>query len=192
MNLIHCAARARAAAIPVILATLAIASGASAHDGHDHADPKPAAVESSGGPRFATAAGPFELVGALDGRRLVLWLDRADDNAPIAGASIELDVGGRSHTARAEGDVYVVELDTAPAPGVVPIAATIVAGGDADLLAAELRIEAPRPAADADHGAHGALLPPDTLRLVAVASIAALVAGLVGWRAGRRRDGARA
>jgi hypothetical protein len=75
---------------------------------------------------------------------------------------------------------------------VVPIAATIVAGGDADLLAAELRIEAPRPAADADHSAHGALLPPDTLRLVAVASIAALVAGLVGWRAGRRRDGARA
>jgi hypothetical protein len=187
--LLGIAARARAGAF---LAALALASGASAHDGHDHGDAKPSTVEAAGAPRFVAAAGPFELVGALDGRRLVLWLDRADDNAPIAGASIELDVGSRSHTARAEGDVYVVELDAAPAPGVVPIAATIVAGNDADLLAAELRIEAPPPAADADHGAHGSLLPPDTLRLAAVASISALVAGLVGWRAGRRRDGAQA
>ncbi|MCA3178789.1 MAG: hypothetical protein O9345_19065 [Burkholderiaceae bacterium] len=183
------AARVRAAAV---LAALALASGASAHDGHDHADPKPAAGESSGGPRFAAAAGPFELVGALEGRRLVLWLDRADDNAPIAGASIELDVGGRSHAARAEGDVYVVELDAAPAPGVVAIAATIVAGEDADLLAAELRIEAPPPAADAARAAGGWVLPSDALRLAGVAAVAALVAGLVGWRAGRRRAGARA
>jgi hypothetical protein len=180
--------RAGAAVLaPALAAALGalVAAGAGAHEGHDH-DAAPGAVARvEGGPRFAATAGPFELVGALDGRRLVLWLDRADDTAPIVGASIDLDVGGRAHAAAPEGDVYVVRLDAAPAPGTLPIVATVVAGGDADVLAAELRIEAPAPPS-AGGTAQAATMPGDTARIVAVGAIAALVAGSVGWLAGRR------
>jgi hypothetical protein len=190
-----CAAPAPARAARAALAALAAlalgggAGAAAAHDGHDHGE-RPSAAAPGGGPRFAAEAGPFELVGALDGRRLVLWLDRADDTAPITGATIELDVGGRSTVAVPEGEVYVVELDAAPAPGVLPVAATIVAGADADVIAAELRIDPPTAPADrAPPGTGVAGYGPVALAAAGVGI--ALVAGALGWAAGRRRGTAR-
>ena len=179
------AARRAAAAL-----LLALAAGASAHDGHDHGDAAPGAP-AAGGPRFAVATDLFELVGALDGRRLVLWLDRSEDTSPVVGARLELDVGGRSVAVRPEGDAYVAMLDAPPPPGVLPIAATVVAGDDADVLAAELRIEPPAPAPGGSAGdaasARASADATGAVRLAAVAAGAALVAGAIGWRAGRRR-----
>ncbi len=182
-------ARMRALAACV---AVGLAAHAAAHEGHDHGAPAPVAAPA-GGPRFAAATGTFELVGALEGRRLVLWLDRADSNAPVVGATIELDLGGRALVAKPDGDVYVAELDAPPAPGTLPVAATVVAGTDADVLAGELRIEPS--AADAGGPATATRWPGgigdrDTLRLAVVGTGAALVAGLLGWAAGRRRRAA--
>lgn len=167
-----------------------LAAGTSAHDGHDHGDAAPSA-SVAGGPRFAVATDLFELVGALDGRRLVLWLDRTDDTSPVVGARLELDVGGRSVAVRPEGDAYVAMLDASPPPGVLPIAATVMAGDDADVLAAELRIGPPARATGVSSGdatsAPAGVDATGTVRLAAVGAGAALVAGAIGWTAGRRR-----
>lgn len=184
----RCIVRARGQALAACVA-VALAAHAVAHEGHDHDAPPPAAAPA-GGPRFTAGTETFELVGALEGRRLVLWLDRADSNAPVVGATIEIDLGGRARVAKPDGDVYVVELDAPPAPGTLPVAATVVAGADADVLAGELRIEPPAPAAAGPAAAArraGGVGSADTLRLAAVGTGAALVAGLLGWSAGRRR-----
>jgi hypothetical protein len=184
----RCNAVARVRALAACVG-VTLAAHSAAHEGHDHDTPAPAAAPA-GGPRFTAGTETFELVGALEGRRLVLWLDRADSNAPVVGATIELDLGGRALVAKPDGDVYVAELDAPPAPGTVPVAATVVAGADADVLAAELRIEPPAPAAAGPAAAARwprGLGSADTLRLAAVGTGAALVAGLLGWAAGRRR-----
>ena len=178
---------ARAALAAALLAA-AIVAPSRAHEGHDHADEAPvSATPSPSGPRFAAVGDRFELVGALDGRRLLLWLDGADDNAPVAGASIELDVAGESIAARAEGGVYVAELARVPAPGRLPVAATVVAGDASDLLAAELLVEPP---AAAPAGATRTAAPARTegpWTTVAIAAAAAAAAGALGWGAARRR-----
>lgn len=118
------------------------------HD-HDHGDAAPMAAGTAL-PRFAATSELFELVGVLDGRRVTLYLDRTDDNAPVTGALIELEIAGTKLQAAARDDVYEVELPAEPKPGVLPVTATVTAGQDLDLLAGELDIH------DDEHGAeHG-------------------------------------
>ncbi len=88
-------------------------------------------------------------MGVLDGRQLTLYLDRAADNAPVIGAQIELEIGGAPHKleiggaphkATVQDEVYALTLPAAPQPGVLPVTATVTAGAEMDLLAAELEI----------------------------------------------------
>lgn len=126
-----------------LLAVLSIATAlflpplAHAGDGHDHGDAAPATTGPAL-PRFAAVSDAFELVGVLDGKRITLWLDRADDNAPVTGARIELDIAGEKLQAEPHDDAYEVVLATQPKPGVLPITATVTAGQEMDLLAGEL------------------------------------------------------
>lgn len=126
-----------------LLAVLSIAAAilfpvlAHTADGHDHGEAASAATGPAL-PRFAAVSDVFELVGVLDGKRITLWLDRADDNAPVIGARIELDIAGEKLQAEPHGDVYEVVLASEPKPGVLPITATVTAGQEADLLAGEL------------------------------------------------------
>lgn len=173
-------------AVAVGLAVLAGSlAPALAHEGHDHDEPAQAAADAApSSPRFAAAGDAFELVGALDGRRLVLWLDRLADNAPVTGARLELDIAGRARLALPQGEAYVAELDAPLPAGRSAIVATVTVGAEADLIAAELDVpDAARlPAgADAPRGAASAV----GLGLWTGAAIAA-VAGLLGWAIGRR------
>lgn len=95
-------------------------------------------------PRFAAVGDRFELVGALEGRRLTLWLDRFADNAPVTGATLEIEIGDAKLVGRAIDDRYEVELPAPPAPGVVPVTVTVTTADDMDLLAAELVVPAGR------------------------------------------------
>lgn len=158
-----------------------------AHEGHDHgAEQRPTEALPAVGPRFAAASDAFELVGALDGRRLTLWLDRFADNAPVTGASIEIEVGDAKAVAKATGDTYVAELAALPATGTLPVTATIAAGGVTDLLASEIVLGAAGPAAPGDSTAVPAPAGAPALdRSVLIAS--AIVAGLLGWGLARRR-----
>lgn len=155
---------------------LALAFSALAHlpalagEGHDHGDAAP----TTGGtvaPRFAAVSDTFELVGILNGKAITLYLDRAADNSPVKGASIELDIGGAKFKAAPHGDAeYEVLLPEAPKPGVLPVTATVTAGPESDLLAGEL---------DLHEAAHTEAAPAVPLQRYAIWGGAGL-AGLVG------------
>lgn len=172
----------------VLVVASVLPAVARAHEGHDHDTPaKPTAVDPDR-PRFVASSDLFELVGMLDGRRLTLWLDRFSDNVPLTGASIDLDVGDERVAVRADGDRYVAELSRPLTGTTVAITATVVHEKASDLLAADLVLPT---VAD---GAPTAMREPDRpagwfdLRLVGVALGSAIVAGIIGWAAGRGRS----
>lgn len=121
-------------------AALFIAPAALAGEGHDH-DAAPAAAAGTALPRFAAVSELFELVGIVDGTRLTVYLDRHDDNAPVAGATVALELDGTpvALTEGADGSFEGTLAEALP-PGVVPVTATITAGPDTDLLAGELDV----------------------------------------------------
>lgn len=103
---------------------------------------QPAAI-----PVFTAVSDDFEVVGRLLPEGLVLYVDRADSNAPVLGATLELEQGGRSPPAtfRPErGDYLLADaawLAPLRQPGITPIAITLLADKDSDLLSGELRVE---------------------------------------------------
>lgn len=108
--------------------------------GHDHGE---TATQASGSslPRFAAVSEDLELVGIVNGKHLMLYLDRFTDNSPVNEALIEIDIGGKKYKAQKHGDgEYEVTLDSALEPGVIAITATIIAGDLSDLLAADLEL----------------------------------------------------
>jgi hypothetical protein len=173
-------------ALPALLVLMPPA--APAHDGHDHGDDPPArSAPAAGGPRFAVATEVFELVGAIDGRRVTLWLDRAQTNDPVAGATIELELGGVAVRLKADADVYVGELAAAPPPGRHPVAATVIAGAASDLLAGELVVAAPPDSAATPLRGSAATGSDGRPGTAAIAALSAALAAAIAWIAARRR-----
>lgn len=90
----------------------------------------------------------FEAVGRLKEDGLSWYIDQADSNVPVLGAAVEIESGGRSVKAvfRPEtGDYWVADeawLNPLRAAGHHPLALTVIAGQDSDLLAGELHVEA--------------------------------------------------
>lgn len=165
------------------LAVAFAAAPAHAQDGHDHGPAASAAATAL--PRFAASSEAFELVGVLDGKRLTLYLDHADDNTPVADATLELELGGHKIALQPHGPgEFEAELAEAPAPGVLALTATVVAGAESDLLAGELDIHADTHASEA---ADGTAWPPYVpWVLAALFALLAAVLGLRRTRAGRR------
>jgi len=109
-----------------------------AGEGHDHGD-APAATGGPALPRFTAVSELFELVGVVNGKQITLYLDRFGDGSPVKDAKLELELGGvkvpvESH---AEGE-FEATLTQELKPGVVAVAATVMAGEESDLLAGEL------------------------------------------------------
>lgn len=122
-----------------------------AGDGHDHGSLAPAATGSAL-PRFAAASELFELVGVLNGKQITLYLDRAADNSPVTEAQIEIDIGGQKFKATKQGsDEFEIVLPEAPKPGELSITATVTAGTETDLLAAELDVHEAEHTDEAEH-----------------------------------------
>jgi hypothetical protein len=120
--------------------------------GHDHGE-APAATSGAASPRFAATSENFELVGILNEKNLALYLDRATDNSPVKNAKLELEIAGKPVAVEAVGEgEFLAKLDAALPEGSVPVTATIVAGQDSDLLAADLDVHA---AAHSDNKATG-------------------------------------
>jgi hypothetical protein len=171
--------------LAALLVSIATAWPLAAHagPGHDHGDAAPA-PSGPALPRFAAESETFELVGVLNGRQLTLYLDRAADNAPVAGAQIELEIAGVKHQAQAQDNTYGVTLPAPPKPGVLPITATITAGAELDLLAGELDLH---DHAHAEESAHSHAWP--ARAGWAVAGLAALaVLFIIGRRLATRRQ----
>lgn len=138
----------------VWVAVLAMASAlpAPAHEGHDHGAPVP--LDSSWAPRASARSDDFDLVAVLVADKLVVWLDRGADNAPVRGASIEVESGAWKERATAAADgSYHLPAGALAAPGVHELVFTVEAGSAVDLLPASLLVPAPEaPPARSDNG----------------------------------------
>jgi hypothetical protein len=124
-----------------------------AGDGHDHGE----APVTSGGPalpRFAAVSEAFELVGIVNGKQITLYLDRFADGSPVKDAKLELELGGVKVPVEphAEGE-FEATLAQELKPGVVAVAATVMAGDETDLLAGELDLH--EEAATSEAPVHG-------------------------------------
>lgn len=111
-----------------------------AHEGHDHeAATKPADVQVA--PRFELRSEDFELVGVLAGKNLIIYLDRAADNAPVPGAQIEIEGQGIKGVATEMANgIYQLSVPALTQAGIYPLTLTIQAGEIVDLLLASLEI----------------------------------------------------
>lgn len=170
-----------------LAAAMGLPMTAAADEGHDHGE-APAAAAAPALPRFATSSELFELVGVVDGQRITVYLDRFEDNTPVKAARLELQVGSAKVALKelADGE-FEGTLPQALEPGVTPVTATVVAGNDTDLLAADLDVHADEHG-EAEHTHGGA----ETLAWAAgvLAALAALAWAARRALAGRRMGGA--
>ena len=154
-------------------ALLATALPAQAGPGHDHGE-APAAAATAGAalPRFATSTELFELVGVLKDRQLTLYLDHSASNAPVKGATLELEIAGAKLPVQASGEgEFQATLAQALPEGVSPVVASVSTAEASDLLAAEIDVH-PDTAADAHgHGLDWRKTWPWALALLAVAAL---------------------
>ena len=129
-------------------ALLGITSAGTAfsHTGHPHGEEAPpGAVQTA--PR-ATAASPlFELVAVANGTGLLIYLDRFETNAPVIGATVDVETPTGPASAVQDGEVYLLETPWAAKPGTYELLFTIAAGTDIDFLTATLTIPEPLVAA---------------------------------------------
>jgi hypothetical protein len=172
-------------AAAALLAALFASPAAADEGGHDHG--APAAVAGPALPRFSAVSDAFELVGVVNGKQLMVYLDRFDDNAPVKGAQVELELGGAKVTLKPHADgEYEGTLAQELPPGVTAVTATVVAGKLNDLLAGDIDVHADTHAAEV----HG----PGWRRAVAWSLGAMAMLGLVVWVVKRfvaaRRSGA--
>lgn len=124
-----------------------------AGEGHDH-DEAPVAAGGPALPRFTAESELFELVGVVNGKQITLYLDRFADGSPVKDAKLELELGGVKVPVEphAEGE-FDVDLAQELKPGVISVAATVIAGDETDLLVGELDLhEEAAASATPEHG----------------------------------------
>ena len=107
-------------------------------------------------PRFTATSETFELVGVVNGKQVTLYLDRYADGSPVKNAKLELELGGVKVPVKphAEGE-FEATLVQELKPGVVSVAATVIAGEETDLLAGELDMHEEAHAEEATAHTHG-------------------------------------
>jgi RND family efflux transporter MFP subunit len=147
---------ARTTAVAWVFAACALfASVGLAHEGHDHGEAPSATAPAAGSPRVAATSERYQLVGIVEGEVLVIYLDRADDNAPVTSAAIEVSLDGEPFKAELQEKSATYEV-TAPIlrkAGSYEVLVTLTEGSAQDLLVGTLAI--PVTAGQADTGGSG-------------------------------------
>jgi len=111
-----------------------------AHEGHDDEEPT---TTDTALPRFVAASDVFELVGVVNGTHITLYLDRAEDNTPVSGATLELDIGSaRVPVQEVAAGEFEATLSAALPEGRTSVTALVETQSDSDLLAFDLDIHA--------------------------------------------------
>lgn len=137
--------QARALILVMAIAFPAWAGGDSS-DGHTHAVPEPVPMKASA-PRAAAVSEEFEAVVVLEGKKLLLYLDRYSSNEPVAGATVEIEGDALTGVAaESSPGVYVIDAGALPA-GSHALTIAVETADSADLLLATLDI-APAPVVD--------------------------------------------
>jgi len=124
------------------LVSLWLTTSVFAGAGHDHGvEETPTLPTVQAMPRLVLESSQFELVGILEEHGLHLYLDDYASNAPVSGATLELEIAGQRITAQAEADGnYHADLPQPLSEGQHPVLVTILAEQGSDLLIGELNI----------------------------------------------------
>ncbi len=123
--------------------TLASVGGVAAHEGHDHGAPPPP-VSTTIAPRVEASSLVFEAVVIARGAELQVYIDTFDTNAPVAGASVEMDTpSGVITGVETEPGVYAFATPWVTTPGSYDLAITVIADAGFDVLIGSLTIPAP-------------------------------------------------
>lgn len=123
--------------------TLPAWAGGDSSDGHSHAAAAPV-VTTATAPRAVTATEAFEIVVVLEGKKLVVYVDRFATNEPVAKAKVEIEGAGlKGLASETSPGTYVMDVVAAIPPANYPLTISIEAGDSADLLTATLDIPAP-------------------------------------------------
>ena len=165
----------------MMLAFLAFALPAAAHEGHgDEAPPVASAL-----PRTETHSDLFEIVAVLQpGGVLTIYLDRWADNAPVEGA-VTLTLDGQEVAAERQGiGLFVARSPLLAQPGARDIVFTVSAGEEMDLLTASL--EVPAVVVAETVGASALAFLRDTATQIAIGTLLLLAGVLVGRGSVRR------
>ena len=80
--------------VTLVAFSLPVWAGGDSSDGHSHAAPAPLPVSQSVTPRAAAATEEFEVVTSLEGKTLVVHVDRFASNEPVTQAKVEIEGGG--------------------------------------------------------------------------------------------------
>ncbi len=154
-------------------------------DDHSHGPATPAPVASNAQAlRVEAASELFELVGVLDGDKLVMHLDRFASNEPVTGAKITVEGGPLNATAAVERDgIYTAPAAGLAAPGTHPLVFTVQAGEASDLLTGDLVVASPAAAAAHTEGIDWPSFTKPALATLGLVLV--FGAGLIAWR--RRR-----
>jgi hypothetical protein len=129
---------------PFVAALLFAATfSAFGHGGEDHGAPPPA-LKQSVAPRTSASTGEFEVVAALAGRQLVVYVDRFASNEPVENAKVEIDGAPLNGLAReTTPGTYVLDIAADMAPARHALTISIEDGDNADLLSATLDASLP-------------------------------------------------
>jgi RND family efflux transporter MFP subunit len=138
--------RMRVLAVACIFGAILLIAGAApatAHEGHDHGEEKPAAGAPAS-PRVVATSEKYQLVGIVEGEVLVIYLDRAEDNAPVTSATLEVSLDGETFKAEPQAKTGTYEVTAPPLrkPGSMEVLVTLSDGDANDLLVGTLRIPA--------------------------------------------------
>lgn len=115
-----------------------------AHEGHDHADDAQSALTGSAYPRVVAKSDQYELVGIVKDGRMLIYLDQAATNAPVADAKVNVTIGdGTSADAEPGANATYTVAFPATAARSVEVVFNLTAGSGDDLLVGALTFPAP-------------------------------------------------
>ncbi|MFZ4808110.1 MAG: efflux RND transporter periplasmic adaptor subunit [Hyphomicrobiaceae bacterium] len=175
------------AGFAVLVLTAHLLAPSLAHEGHDHGPPPPE-LPNAVKPRVSAHTDAYELVAIANGERLIVYLDRYADNAPVLDAQIEILVGATAIPAQPQADgTYGATLPAPAASGRTELIFNIRHPSGDDLLAGVLDIPAAALATNATPATPGGASQGPAPRGVdwAVAGLIGVLSLLAGLALGR-------
>lgn len=158
---------------------LSTTSNSYAHGDEDHGAVAVSSTPIGAKPRIESRTAGLELVAAVDGDNMTIWIDGWADNAPITNADVNVTIDGNSQPAKSASGIYTVSDAKLETAGAHQVAFLITRAGTVESLSAELNV--PEVEATTANGGW-------TYWMVAVGIAVLLIIGFVFWRS--RKAGA--
>lgn len=112
-------------------------------EGHSHGKTT-TTVPSMNMLRFYAISEDFELVGVVNRRQLILYLDHRQDGSPVLNAKLDIEIGGlQVPVTRVDEGEFEVLLTKELPQGTTNIVATVIVGSVSDLLTGTIDVHAP-------------------------------------------------